>query len=108
MNFDVDLERRERFDEMTDFRSIDVDVSNEVDEEVNDAFLDDSENVTDLDIENFVVVLNEIVDEILSLSLLKLRLVALTIFSFVWCCDEKRSRWFRDFESFELCSLRDQ
>ena len=82
-SFDVILsvndERRERFDVV------------EVTSEVSDAFLDRSENVSNLDIENFVVVFDEIVevvvelvdeiDEILFFSLLKLRFEA-TLFIF--------------------------
>ena len=74
----VENERRERFDEI-----ICIDVATEIANEINE-FLDNSESVIDLDIENFVVVfdeivveivneIDEIVDEILFLFLLKFR-----------------------------------
>ena len=69
----VNNERCERFD-VAD--AIAAKVASEVDE-----FLDRSENVTSLDIENFVVVLSE-VDEILSFSLLKFRFEATLSISF--------------------------
>ena len=86
----VESERDERFRV--------VEVTNQIDK-----FLDRSENATDLKIENFVVDFCEIceVDEfdveiviemlLLFLSLLKRDFIALTIFSFVWCCDEKEA-----------------
>ena len=46
------------------FRNIDVNISNEINEKINDAFFDDFENVTNLNVENFVVVLNEMIDKI--------------------------------------------
>ena len=69
MRLSINNEKRERIDEMIDFRNIDVNVSNEIDEKINenvsDAFLDRFENVTNLNIENFdVVVVDEIIDEI--------------------------------------------
>ena len=95
----VDKERDKRFDKIICF-----DVATEITNEIS-RFLDRSEEMTNLDIEIFVVVLNEIVeivdeivdeilivdeivDEILSFSLLKLRFEALTIIfftDFVWC-----------------------
>ena len=80
-SFDVDIEKCERFDEI-----ICIDVVAKIANEI-DRFLICSGNVTDLDIENFVVVVDEIdfeiVDEIvelLSFFLLKFRFEALTIF----------------------------
>ena len=83
MSLGVDSERFEHFDDVVD--AIVAGVTDEVDE-----FLGRSEDVTGLDIENFDVVfgvvdeVDEIVDVwveivLLSLSLLKLRLEALTI-----------------------------
>ena len=84
-DFDVDIERHERFDDVVD--AIDVEMTSEINE-----FLDRSESVTDLNIENFDVVVDEMISEvvceivdeiveILSFSLLKLRFEAfLTIF----------------------------
>ena len=98
-SFDVILsvndERRERFDVV------------EVTSEVSDAFLDRSENVSNLDIENFVVVFDEIVevvvelvdeiDEILFFSLLKLRFEATLFIFFAWCW--RTCSWSLFFES---------
>ena len=78
-NFDVILnvnkKKCERFDVVD---AIAAKVTNEIDE-----FLDRSEDVTNLNIKNFVVVLSEIVVEILFLFLLKFRFETLTISFFI-------------------------
>ena len=81
VDFDVNIERRERFDVVD---AIVSKVTNEVKE-----FLVCFENVTDLDIEIFVVVLkkideivDKIVDEILFFFLLKFRFETTLIISF--------------------------
>ena len=95
MRLGVDNGRRERIDEVTDFRSIGVDASGGVGGGVSGAFLGSSGGVTGLDIENFDVVVGEVVGgvvcevvevvgEVLFFSLLKLRPEALIIF-FAWC-----------------------
>ena len=98
--------KRERFDEIICF-----DVAAEITSEI-DEFLICFENVTDLDIENFVVVLSEIdeivdeivvdeiVVEILFFSLLKFRFEVLIISFFIdlmWCW--RRCSWNLFFES---------
>ena len=111
MRLGVSNGRRERIDEVIGFRSIGVDASGGVDEGVSGAFLGSPGGVTGLDIENFGVVVGEVIDgvvcevvdeivEILSLSLLKLRLEALTTSFFtglVWCW--RRCSWSLFFES---------
>ena len=56
----VNNEKRKHIDKIIDFRNINVNVSNEINKKINNAFFDRFENVTNLNIENFVVVLNEI------------------------------------------------
>ena len=81
----VESEKREHFDDVVD--AIDAEMTSEIDE-----FLDRSGNMTDSDIENFDIVVDEMIDEIvceiveiLSLSLLKFRFEATLFIFFAWC-----------------------
>ena len=49
-------EKRERLNEIIDFENIDIKISTELDEEISDTFLVNSENVTNLKIEKFEIV----------------------------------------------------